>query len=115
MAPIVCGACLCGYNAIDFDLNNMICLYKGASECLCLTNERCLALDEEPLGLGMVTNSANKELCKIGLFCCTCGIKQIEVFCAGAEQFLCFSAAQALPFKADWGVPHLLCSVCFLR
>lgn len=116
MAPRVCSACICGYNAIDFDvLNNTTCCYKGASECLCLTNERCLALDEEPLGWGMVTNPANKELCKLGLFCCTCGIKEIEVLCAGVEKLLCFSAAQSLPFKAEWGVPQCLCSVCFLR
>jgi hypothetical protein len=92
-----------------------MCCCKGSAECLCLVNEHCCAVNQEPLGLGMVTDKDNKECCKVGLFCCTCGLKQPEVLCSGASQLLCIQDVQSFPFDKDYvGEPvcAYLCLSC---
>lgn len=111
MAPKLCTAFLCTYQACDFD--DCIVLCKGSDECLCLVSEHCLALGEESLGIGMVTNEAQGEICKIGIGICTCGLKQPKVLCAGVDQVCCIVGAQSLPFD-DAYVGKPVCAYCCL-
>jgi hypothetical protein len=92
--------CICCYNGCDLD-NIMLCC-KGSQDCLCLTNEHCCAANVDPYGIGMVTDEANKEICKIGLYCCTCGLKVPEVLCSGATHCLCLVDVQSFPFDSDY-------------
>ena len=80
----VCDACICCFDGCDFD--NVMIGYGHKGDCLCLTGESCLALGEEHLGVGMVTNENNKECCKLGLFCCTLGLKTPDKLCSDASK-----------------------------
>lgn len=95
MAPKVFSAICWFYEACDFDQILGGC--KAKSECLCLVRECCFAAGEEPVGTGLITNPENKECCKIGLYCCACGIKQPERLCAIAEHAFCLKAAGSIP------------------
>ena len=105
-------ACCCCYESCDFD--NVILCCMGSSQCLCFTGEHCLAMGVEPFGVGMVTDSTKKEICKIGLYCCTCGLKTPEVCISSAEQFLCIKSAASLPCDKDY-VPGFVCAMYCLQ
>lgn len=107
MAPVMWNACCCCYDACDCD-NTIICC-KGRTECLCLVREACLSLDEEPLGVGLVTNKANKECCKIGLYCCTCGIKTPETIHSSASQCLFFKSVCSCELREEY-VKDFVCA-----
>uniref|UniRef100_A0A7S3PBH6 Uncharacterized protein n=1 Tax=Amphora coffeiformis TaxID=265554 RepID=A0A7S3PBH6_9STRA len=92
--------CICCYTAVN--LENIVCCCQGSNECLCLVSEHCLAVNAQPLGLGLVTNKSNGEFCKLGLFCCTLGLKMPSVLCAGATQILCCEDVQSFPFDSDY-------------
>ena len=122
--PMLCNACICCYQGCDFDnigtafltlqyyplplnLQSLSSLFlflitvlccKGSSECLCCAQDACCAIGEDSLGVGMVTNILNKEICALGLFCCRCAIKKPEVLCAGVAQTCCMVQGQSLPF-----------------
>ena len=99
----------CCFTGCDFD-NIMLCS-KGNLEFLCLTHEHCLAANHEALGIGLLRSQDDKQCCKLGMFCCTCGCKIPEVFCKGVTQFLCLVQAQALPLdKENITVP--VCAIC---
>ena len=70
------------------------------------------AANTDPFGIGMVTNESNGEICKLGMFCCTCGLKKPQVLCVGASQFLCLAQVQSYPFNKDY-VAEPLCAYCF--
>ena len=91
---------ICCYQAVN--LEHIVLCCHGSNECLCLVNETCFAINGSHFGIGMVTDKSNKEICKIGLFCCTCGIKMPQVLCAGASQVLCCEQVQSFPFDADF-------------
>lgn len=82
-------------------------------ECLCLVEECCLAVGEDSLGFGMVTNEDNKECCKIGLMCCTCGLKSPDVLFTGAQYMCCLEGAGSFPFTKGY-VEKATCAICFL-
>jgi hypothetical protein len=104
MPPCMGSAFICGWQACDMDNITVCCI--GKSECLCCVGEHCLAKDEKPLGMGMVT--ADGEICKLGLNCCTCGLKQPQVCCNTFERCLCCSSAESFPMTPDSyvSVPH---------
>lgn len=60
----------------------------------------------------MVTESG--DICRIGLFVCTAGLKKPTTLCAGAEQFLCIKNASSLPFDSDF-VDKPICAICFIK
>jgi hypothetical protein len=101
--------CICCFNGCDFD-NIMLCC-KGSRECLCLVNEHCLAANVDPYGIGMVTDEG--EICKIGLFCCTCGLKIPEVLCMGVTQCLCLVEVQSFPFDPAYVAEPVSACVLF--
>lgn len=98
----------CCFTGCDFD-NIMLCS-KGDMECLCFTHEHCLAANHDSLGIGLLKTN-DDGLCKLGMFCCSCGCKMPQVLCKGVTQFLCCVQAQAFPLdKEVIGEP--LCTVC---
>mmetsp|Transcript_5239 Transcript_5239/g.8011 ORF Transcript_5239/g.8011 Transcript_5239/m.8011 type:complete len:163 (+) Transcript_5239:241-729(+) len=100
--------CWSGFNCGDCKFG-----LGGKSECLCLVEECCLAVGEDSLGCGMVTNEDNKECCKIGLMGIACGLKSPEVLCTQAQYFCCMEGAASFPFTKGY-VESFSCAVCFL-
>ena len=108
MAPLLFSACICCYDACDF--TDIICICKGSTECLCCISEHCLALGEESLGCGMVTNESDGEICKIAIPICTLGLKKPAVLCSGVDQLCCIVGAQSFPFDNDY-VGEPVCAI----
>eukprot|EP00979_Chaetoceros_neogracilis_P012837 scaffold3514_cov135-Chaetoceros_neogracile.AAC.3 len=107
----VSDACICcwtGCNCGD-------CKFGVASkrDCLCCVEECCLAVGEESLGVGMITNEDNKECCKVGLGCCALGLKTPEVCFNGVSYMCCMTSAASFPFQKGT-VESCTCAVCFL-
>jgi len=63
--------CICCFNEIDTD--DILIGCKGTNECLCLEEKCCIAANEEPHPIGLI--SEDNFILKLGLPCCTCGIK----------------------------------------
>jgi hypothetical protein len=105
----VFSALYCCFNGVDMD-NIMLCC-KGETEFLCCVNEHCCAAMVEPFGIGMVTDQQKGEFCKLGMFCCTCGLKKPQVFCSGATQFMCLVQVQSLPLD-PYHVKEPACAYC---
>lgn len=102
--------CICCYQAVNLDKIALCC--QANNECLCLVSQGCLAVNAEPFGIGLVTDKGNKEICKIGLYCCTLGIKIPQVLCAGASQCLCCEDVQSFPFHGDFVDKPVLAYLC---
>ena len=66
---------------------------------------------KNPLPVGMVTE--DKMICKLGLFCCACGLKVPEVCCNGTGKCLCCKNACSLPFSDT--VKEPVCAICTFR
>mmetsp|Transcript_7551 Transcript_7551/g.7139 ORF Transcript_7551/g.7139 Transcript_7551/m.7139 type:complete len:132 (+) Transcript_7551:71-466(+) len=103
-------AAVCWYNSIDPD--DIKIGVKESTECLCLTSDCCLALKTNPYDVGMVTQS--DEICKVGAYCCTLGLKKPKVLCSGAGHCLCFKEVASLPFDSAF-VGEPLCAICFVK
>jgi hypothetical protein len=114
MAPIMCSACICCYQAIDLD--DIQILLNEKTEFICFVHECCLAVDkiDNHLGIGLVTDTGNKEICKLGLACCTVGLKTPTVLISGMSHCLCFKQAQSFPFDSAY-VSDPVCAWCFLQ
>mmetsp|Transcript_4567 Transcript_4567/g.8807 ORF Transcript_4567/g.8807 Transcript_4567/m.8807 type:complete len:132 (-) Transcript_4567:211-606(-) len=106
----LCQACVCCYQSIDID--DIKIGLKESHECLCCTNACCLALNEDSLGLGVVTES--NEICKIALVVCSMGLKKPATLCAQASHCLCFKAASSFPFDGAY-VGSPVCAICFVK
>jgi hypothetical protein len=109
----VFSGCICCYQSVNLGEITLCC--QGSTELLCIVSETCLAVNAQPLGIGLVTDKSNKEICKIGLFCCTLGLKMPEVCCSAASQCLCCEEVASLPFDSDYvGKPvcAYLCVQC---
>eukprot|EP00550_Attheya_septentrionalis_P001405 CAMPEP_0198288744 /NCGR_PEP_ID=MMETSP1449-20131203/7154_1 /TAXON_ID=420275 /ORGANISM="Attheya septentrionalis, Strain CCMP2084" /LENGTH=130 /DNA_ID=CAMNT_0043986951 /DNA_START=196 /DNA_END=588 /DNA_ORIENTATION=- len=88
----------------------MALICKGSDECLCIVSEHCLAMGVDSLGCGMVTDESKNEICKIGVPCCTLGLKKPEIVCAGVDQCLCMVGAHSFPYN-DKYVGKPVCAV----
>lgn len=110
--PFVFKGVLCSYCALDFGDIKLGC--RSQEELCCLVRECCIAPDEKPLGLGLVTNPENNEFCKIGLYCITCGLKYPETLCKEAFQLLFIKSASSFPLDEDY-VNEYLCTIFFIQ
>ena len=108
MPPCQVSAFICGWQACDLENITLCC--KGGGECLCCVGEHCLDPKEPPLGPGMITKDG--EICKLGLFCCSCGLKAPEVCCNSFDRCLCCSEAASFPFGEDKYVTQPHCAYC---
>jgi len=103
-------AFICTHCSIDTE--DVLGGCQGTDEWLCLTNDCCLALNTEPYGVGMVTQSG--DICRVGCYICTIGLKVPTTCCAGAGQFLCLKNASSLPFDSNF-VSEPICAICFVK
>ena len=110
MSNYLCNACVCCYTSID--TKDIKLVYKESNECLCLTQDCCIAMNEESLGLGLVTGSG--DICKIALGFCSLGLKKPTILCAAAQHCLCLKSAASVPFDSAF-VGEPLCSICFVK
>lgn len=111
MPPFIYKACMCCVSGCDFDNITIGC--KSEGDCLCLTGERCLAIDEEMIPFGVMTAQPG-EVCKLGLGICSCGIKVPSSLCDHWHRCLCFYSAASFPCGEQnyLDAPH--CACCFL-
>ena len=72
---------------------------SGKQECLCIEEEFCLKLGTTPIAAGLKTGDG--YICKLGLFCCSCGLKTPSVLCKGKSQCLCLVSQGAFPTTDD--------------
>lgn len=105
---MVYSACICCYSA--FNMSDMMMGCAGQEEFLCIEAKACLGAGEA-FPVGMIKEDG--FICKIGLPCCTYGLKMPQVLCLGAGQCLCCKSAAAFPFKDP--VPGPICAVCCLQ
>ena len=84
----------------------MLC--KGTNECLCIEEKFCCSANDNGFGVGIIKDSA--FIIKLGLPCCSCGIKVPDKLCLGTKECLCVRAAQAFPFAGP--VPKPMCAIC---
>ena len=111
--PVIFKGVLCSYCALDFKDIKLGC--KRSEECLCCVDETCIHADlDDNLGIGLVTDPSNKEFCKLGLFCCSLGLKMPTTLCNGACHFLVIKTANSLPFDEDF-MPELNCTIFFIQ
>ena len=85
----------------------------GAGEFLCIEEKFCLAANKEAFPVGMISEEG--MICKIGLPCCTCGVKTPQVLCLSDGKCCCFHSAAAFPFKegvVDGPVCAVYCLQC---
>merc|ERR1719356_955827 len=108
MPEFVFSACICNYTACDFDNIPGTLLCKGREECLCIEEKFCCATNVEHYPIGLIKEDG--FLCKIGLPCCTCGLKIPDKLCLGEGNCLCCRAAAALPFTDPVSAP--VCAIC---
>lgn len=83
----VYSACICCYSSCTKPLGLLGC--KGKNECLCLSEECCIAANEAQHPIGVV----KEGIFGLGLPCCKCVIKKPEVLCLGESSCLCFNQA----------------------
>ena len=110
MPPYLFKACIFCYTALDPE--DIKLLTKEHSECLCITQDCCLAAGDDGYGVGLVTES--DEICKLGLLFCTLGLKKPEVLCKGASHCLCIKEAHAIPFDSET-VANPICAICCVQ
>jgi len=106
----VLSACICNYTSCDLANVPGLILCKGTNEFLCIEKKFCCSATEPQFEIGLIQDSA--FLLKLGLPCCTCGLKVPDKFCLGQGQCLFCKSAAALPFTGP--VPHPLCAICGL-
>jgi hypothetical protein len=104
--------CCCCYQAWDFE--DFVCCCNGTQDCLCIRQSCCLAAGAKDRGCGMTTDESKGECCKIGCFCCDCGIISPTALCANAGQVLCIQSVASLPCQADY-VPECVCGYLFIQ
>lgn len=104
-------ACICCYSACDFDKILVLC--KGGGTCICCEEKCCLAANEEQFPIGVVKEDG--FLLKLGLPCCTCGLKvpDMKDLISADYHCLCLKAAAQFPFGDKVSAP--VCAVCFLQ
>ena len=88
-------------------------MLKQHTECLCITQDCCLAVGDDGYGIGLTT--ASDEICKVALVVCQLGLKIPKVLMAGSSHCLCIKEGHALPFDGAHGVSEPLCSICFVQ
>lgn len=105
---VLFSACFCCFTALYTEFPALVgCM--GKEECLCIEEELCCKLGTEPIPVGLKTGDG--YICKLGLFCCSCGLKMPQVLCKGKGQFCCCVQGAALP--PDDEVP-MMCGTLFI-
>jgi hypothetical protein len=107
MAPYIFSGLCCVHSSCDVD--DVLIGAKSKSQCLCCVREECCAVDEEHLGVGLVTNPNNDECCKVALYCCAYGCKTPDRLCTITSQLCCLKEAGALPLDKNYQ-GDLVCS-----
>jgi len=108
MPEFVFSATICNYTSCNFDNIPGIILCKGTSEFLCIEEKGCLVAGEEQFPIGLIKEDG--FICKLGLPCCTYGLKMPDKLCLGTGECLCIKSAAALPFVGP--VPKPMCAIC---
>jgi len=108
MPEFVFSAFICDYLSCNFDNIPGLILCKGKSEFLCIEEKICLAGGEDQFPIGLIKEDG--FICKLGLPCCTMGLKIPDKLCLRDGECLCMKGAGALPFAGP--VPAPVCAIC---
>jgi len=110
MPACVYSACICCSTACDLD--NILILCKGGGTCICCEEKMCCAAGEDQFPIGMIKEDG--FICKIGLPCCSFGLKvpDMKDLISTEGQCLCAKAVAQFPFGDK--VKEPVCAICFV-
>ena len=93
---MVYAACGCCYQACNFADIYICC--QGSGTCICCENKSCLAAGVPQFPIGMIEEEG--FICKIGLPCCTYGLKQPNAkdLISSDQRCLCMRTVAQFPF-----------------
>lgn len=113
MSNFMYSGCICCYSACNFEDIKILC--NGGGTCICLEDKCCLAAGEDQFPVGMIKEDG--FICKIGLPCCTMGLKTPDTkdLLSGDFQCLCLQCAAQFPFGNKSALPRNDHSVTPLR
>ena len=95
---LVFNACCCCNALIWTDTAKFIGC-SGVSECLCIKEEFCCKANTPQMPI--VLGAAEGFICKLGLPCCSCGLKVPTIILKGKSQCLCIVGNAAFPPDED--------------
>jgi len=107
MPEFMFSACICQYTSCDFGNIPGTLLCTGSNECLCIEEKFCCAAGEK-FPIGVIKDEG--FILKLGLPCCTCGLKMPDKLCLAEQACLCMKMAAALPFTGPVSKP--VCAIC---
>jgi len=108
---MVYSACICCYQACNFSDIFIVC--QGSGTCICLESKSCLAAGVEQFPIGMIQEDG--FICKIGLPCCTYGLKNPDMkdLISSDQRCLCTRTVAQFPFGDKIKGP--ICAYCCLQ
>lgn len=86
--------CICCYSAFNFDKIFVLC--KGSSTCICIEQKQCLAAGEPTFPVGLIQEEG--FICKLGLPCCTYGLKMPDTNDLISSDAVCLCARSVAQF-----------------
>lgn len=101
----VFAGCCCCNTVLYLDFPEFVGC-SGVCECLCIREEFCLKADTEPMPC--IVGAAEDFLLKIGIPCCSCGLKVPIVLFKIKSQCCCIVGNAALPPDQD---SPLMCAI----
>merc|ERR1719424_1998988 len=103
--------CICCYTSFNFD--KIFILAKGSGTCLCIEEKCCLAAGEPQFPIGMIKQDG--FICKLGLPCCTFGLKTPDAKDLLSSDGECLCVRQVAQFPFGDKISKPVCAVCCLQ
>jgi hypothetical protein len=86
--------CICCYSAFNFDKIFVLCKQSGT--CICVESKGCLAAGEPTFPVGLIQQEG--FICKLGLPCCTYGLKVPDTNDLISSDAVCLCARSVAQF-----------------
>jgi hypothetical protein len=86
--------CICCYSAFNFDKIFVLCRQSGT--CICVESKGCLAAGEPTFPVGLIQQEG--FICKLGLPCCTYGLKVPDTNDLISSDAVCLCARSVAQF-----------------
>lgn len=96
MPEMMYTGCICCYTSFNFE--KIFVLGKGSGTCICVEEKCCLAAGEPQFPIGMIKEDG--FICKLGLPCCTYGLKMPDAkdLISSEAECLCMRQVAQFPF-----------------
>ena len=98
---------------LSINLNDWRCCCASTCECLCLRHSACCLRGAPFKEVGLKTNTAAGEYCRLDFPCCDCAVIPPRLLCGRASQFLCLYNTGAFPCDDEY-LPEPVCAYYFV-